>query len=47
MTVASETVAQSYVLTMPIYAWRLKVNSGATGTGYVQVEAIQAGFVGA
>ena len=26
---------------MPVFAWRLKVNSGGTGTDYVQVEAIQ------
>lgn len=47
MTVSGDVVAQSYVLTMPVYAWRLKVNSGAADTDYVQVEAIQSGYVGA
>lgn len=46
-TVTGKSASLSYTLTMPVYAYRLKINSGATGTDHVQLEAIQAGYLGA
>lgn len=46
-TVSGEIASQSYQMTFTCFAWRLTVNSGATGTSSVQAEAIQAGYMGA
>lgn len=46
-TVAGEIASQSYHMTFTCFAWRLTVNSGATGADFVQAEAVQAGMVGA
>lgn len=46
-TVAGEVASQSYLQTFPCFAWRLTVNSGATGSDFVMDEAIQAGYRGA
>lgn len=42
-TVSGEVASQSYQLTLTCFAWRLTVNSGATGTDRVSVKAVQAG----
>lgn len=47
LTVAGEVASQSYLMSFPCFAWRVTVNSGATGSDYVQDEAIQAGYMGA
>ena len=46
-TVSQKTVGMSYILDAPCFAWRLKVNSGATGSDSIQAESIQAGYRGA
>lgn len=47
-TISGEiSLLQSYQMTFTCFAWRLTVNSGATGTDFVQAKAVQAGIVGA
>lgn len=46
-TVSGKTASQSYQMTFTCFAWRLTINSGATGSDYVMVQAVQAGYTGA
>lgn len=45
-TISGKTASQSYQLTFTCFAWRLTVNSGATGSDKITAEAVQAGIVG-
>ncbi len=42
-TVSGKTASQSYQMTFTCFAWRLTVNSGATGSSSVTAKAVQAG----